>query len=882
MIPQKKDDELPTPPPDSAKRQSARNSPETQQGEASRNNPALYSLLEKLFESSQRPLADASTRSRYSQRQIDQPAEQLETVRDEEQSHGHNAGNEQATEPPQVKERIMIQEDLAKLASMLGPRNSTAEAWNMFLELPSFRNRTLSADSTALLGKSRVVKDLLAQVFTNFLTKVNHLTPTENASSDGTPSLATVFEEYSRRGLLRPKLASQHVRGLVLKVLNVLDRIESNDKNSKAQSMEQVCMLLDQTLHLWRIHFSERGSDVILETSPHSTSDRQFDGLPPIEAIKAQLDNCPKHFTFIARYSAVLSNYYPSTVYHTNYLKHQFAVSAGLTWLALHMAKERSLLSPDLMSRSEHFYEVFGLMNSGRSHSLGQFQQYMSKTELDPQVYDRLNTAWELAMKGFRDATWQSTRGDEQNSKGDPAMPWYTFRADEEHRNAFTNDVRSVGKNRDHKGMLKFWKTFTETARPKRLQGYLEILLAEFLWGFVNIGDVHGTIEVWETMKGMNIRPTLNHWGPMLHICGKRRDHISLENMWENLRTSGIIPDNHTWSIYIWGLLRSHRWKDSIRTLKELGKAWDANIAKQKSGVAIASGHLPDIITVNVAISGLTQCMKQDAAQTVFDWALSKGIKPSVETFNIFLKTASRKSQYHDISRILEQMGQYSCVPDSFTFNILIDGGLRRPDAQFHLEPPERQQEVVLDIYDKMFEARIPPTNHTYTSLLASLLFKSDNMTAARALLSRMAADGVKPTASIYLLLVGYYFNTKPPDLASIDALWRRIHEDGTQMSHMFYDRMIEGYAKCGEMEKMLQVLRKVPKMGVAPGWIALYRAVEVLNENNELELCTKLVQDIERSGGLLRMGTSGWKGEKEFWALVQDLRRNGRIPEQL
>ena len=205
----------------------------------------------------------------------------------------------------------------------------------------------------------------------------------------------------------------------------------------------------------------------------------------------------------------------------------------------------------------------------------------------------------------------------------------------------------------------------------------------------------------------------------------------------------------------------------------------------------------------------------------------------------------------------------------------------RNPTAPFFDKSVADQQKAVADIFDEMSKAGINPTPHTYSTLLHSLLSTATpNLPAARAVLTRMAAEKIKTSSHIYTILITHYFEASPPDLQAIDATWKRMQMEGTRPDHVFFDRMIEGYARCNEMEKMLHFLRMMPKAGTIPGWLALVEALRLLKHREEYELCAELVNDINNEKGLLRLGTRGWKGEEEFWALVSELRMAGLIPK--
>ena len=74
----------------------------------------------------------------------------------------------------------------------------------------------------------------------------------------------------------------------------------------------------------------------------------------------------------------------------------------------------------------------------------------------------------------------------------------------------------------------------------------------------------------------------------------------------------------------------------------------------------------------------------------------------------------------------------------------------------------------------------------------------------------------------------------------------------------------------------MLSFLSQMHKAGKVPGWIALFTALEALVQAQEWELVKNLVRDVIAEEGLLRNGIRGWRGEQEFWEMVEDLKLSG------
>ena len=416
-------------------------------------------------------------------------------------------------------------------------------------------------------------------------------------------------------------------------------------------------------------------------------------------------------------------------------------------------------------------------------------------------------------------------------------------------------------------------------------------LYADFLRTFFGLGCADRATEVWNLMKYNGCEPTILHWSALLEGCGRLRDLSSLRSIWKRIRASNVQPDNHAWRAYIEALLLCRDVPTAMQALEEMGKDWDSSrmAPTTTSPQAISSFDVPSsidhpnatrpsIIHINTAIRGLIANRRVDLGQEVLNWALQHAITPDTTTFNILLRPAVRLDQPQEVRRLLAEMKHYACEPDVVTFTILIDGMFRNPSSQFQSASPEDQEDLISRVFADMAENGINANTRTYSTILDGLLApKYFNLPAARAVLARMARQGLSPSIHIYTILITHYFSLSPPDLQAIASIWQRISLNQLPVDHVFYDRMIEGYSRIGAIDKMLAFLRRMPAQAMKPGWRALLGVLKALVNAEEWDLIRDLVWDVGRENdGLLSAGSRGWKGKDEFWDFIGLLRAKG------
>ncbi|KAL8740050.1 MAG: hypothetical protein Q9190_007207 [Brigantiaea leucoxantha] len=459
--------------------------------------------------------------------------------------------------------------------------------------------------------------------------------------------------------------------------------------------------------------------------------------------------------------------------------------------------------------------------------------------------------------------------------------------------------VKDLEKATEHfnlKQVSAIWKDFeTRISFTDVHKRHLETLFARFLSSFWTLRLHDQAVHVWNKMISFDIQPNQRHWNAMLSGCVKARDYASLQYLWTKMLTAGVQPDQICWAIWIEGLIVCGHHEHALQALGELGRLWrkrarqkaiendqsSTNTAElsQKEEAVKNDPNLPDVSLINSTINALVSTRRLDLCVPVLTWARSHAIVLDTAIFNVLLRPAVRLGDDSTIQALLTSMSQHNCEPDIFTFNLILNGLLRNPNSSFSAKTPEAQEAVVLKFLEDMENHGFKADWHTYGTILDRLLcVKPPNLTAARAVLQYMNESNVKPSAHIYTILVGHYFKQDPPNLAAVDATWNQIRSTKASVDHVFYNQIVEGYAKCGELEPMFYFLRIAGKEAKSPTWRVLFHVLECVVNAREWGLVEELVKDVGDPNGVRKyaagMGTlSGRRWETEFWALVESVR---------
>lgn len=444
------------------------------------------------------------------------------------------------------------------------------------------------------------------------------------------------------------------------------------------------------------------------------------------------------------------------------------------------------------------------------------------------------------------------------------------------------------------------WQKYEETLAQVELDKQSrEAIYIHFLSAYFTLSRGEQAVKVWNHMVEAGITPNERHWNAMLKGCFKAQDVTSLQEVWNNMIASGTAPDITLWTSYIHGLIMCGKWQRGLQALDDLGVKWKA--ARKKQGLKTQAPakrpqpqqsppvdfdpNKPSLAPVQAALTGLTAVQRHELCLPLLTWAKSHLLSPTTEIFNILLRPAVRRGDTAHTARIFSHMKANNCPADEVTYTILLDGHMSNTNSSFALLSPQEQRDSILRILDDMTANNISIDLRTYSTILQGLLSppnKDDvNHNAAQAVLQHMAQNNVNPDSYIYHMLVTYHFGRDPPDIVAVDNLWTRIKIERPSLQSIFYEKMVEGYAKVRAVEKMMFFLRRLAKEGKSPRWGCLVDVLNTLVEEEDWELVKELVEDVrDTRNGLMRYADENTisRAREVFWETVEDVK--GRIEE--
>lgn len=398
---------------------------------------------------------------------------------------------------------------------------------------------------------------------------------------------------------------------------------------------------------------------------------------------------------------------------------------------------------------------------------------------------------------------------------------------------------------------------------------------------------------VWEAMLHCRHQPTIKEYTALLQGYRRGKDLDGAERAWHMLITSGVEPDAWAWTERIALLMEAGKHRSGVAALESLFTRWreavkahappDANLADVGD---LPGAVKPPISAVNAVLTAFMKSRTSDMHEKILKSTIEHGVKPDSVTFTILIQMSLRKDNRRKALDYLRDMSASNIEAEPELFAVILNKTLR--DMSNSTLAQEQTEQSTAAVLETMEQLGWSDNRFLLSILVDSLLKQHSNHDAAMVVMRYMSQKGIEPTEHVYTSLITYYFSLSPPNIDYVKMILARMNH-GFLVNNVLYDRVIEGFANCGEISEMMTILRRMSHHGRRNSWDALNAALCALQSQEQFGLIEQLVEDLERRRILKWEGVHGSdhfhadgmarKGQQyDFHRRVWELRQKRKI----
>ncbi|KAJ1035656.1 hypothetical protein NDA18_000433 [Ustilago nuda] len=316
------------------------------------------------------------------------------------------------------------------------------------------------------------------------------------------------------------------------------------------------------------------------------------------------------------------------------------------------------------------------------------------------------------------------------------------------------------------------WDSSCTASAGKRVQ-WTESCWSVCLSEFIACGRMDVAMQVWRKFHELRLHPSARVWNALLNGYGRAKNYTAALQTWSAAIKQACteqeagwrackLPDEIMYTTMIDNLFRANKMDEAMSLFSEMIAKSDRNAGKLEVRTE----------TFNAVVFGLFINGKHHQARAVLDEMLTKGPAPNIGTINIFLRAYARIADWHLLAETLRLADKLKLRPDVVTFTTILDALLRSGG--------ECARDAVCKTLGMMTSMRVQANVVTYTSMIKACLVGAQvaqldmasqsmlgdstsptrpqeqvSIAAALDLLDRMIQAKIAPSEETYTALIG-------------------------------------------------------------------------------------------------------------------------------
>ncbi|KAM1731720.1 hypothetical protein ACFX11_017567 [Malus domestica] len=339
------------------------------------------------------------------------------------------------------------------------------------------------------------------------------------------------------------------------------------------------------------------------------------------------------------------------------------------------------------------------------------------------------------------------------------------------------------------------------------------------------LGRLEDAVKIYKQMPRHFNKPNMHIMCTMIDIYSIMGLFTEAEKTYVELKSSGIVLDLIAYSIAVRMYVKAGSLEDACSVLEAM---------EEQEGI------VPDIYMFRDMLRIYQRCGRLDKLKDLYYKLLKSGVTWDREMYNCVINCCSHALPVDEISEIFDEMLQCGFVPNTITFN------------------------VMLDVYGK-----------------ARLLKKARE-------LFRMAQKWGLVDMISYNTIIAAYGRNK--DFRSMSSTFQEMQFKGFSVSLEAYNSMLDAYGKESQMERFRSVLQRMKKTSCASDHYTYNIMINVYGEQGWIDEVAGVLTELKECGlgpdlcsynTLIKAyGIAGMVEDAVH--LVKEMRENGIEPDKI
>ncbi|KAL0453979.1 UNVERIFIED_CONTAM: Pentatricopeptide repeat-containing protein, chloroplastic [Sesamum latifolium] len=333
-----------------------------------------------------------------------------------------------------------------------------------------------------------------------------------------------------------------------------------------------------------------------------------------------------------------------------------------------------------------------------------------------------------------------------------------------------------------------------------------------------DLGHLENAIKIFTCMP-RSARPNLNIFCTMIDIYSKMSLFSEAEELYAELKTSGVKLDMIAFSIIIRMYVKSGSLKEACLVLDTMNE--------QKNIV-------PDAYLLRDMLRIYQRCGMDDKLGKLYYKVLKNGEIWDEEMYNCVINCCARALPVDELSRLFDEMLQRGFAPNTITFNVMLNAyGKSRLFEKARKVFWMAKKRGLVDVI-------------SYNTIIAAY-GKNKYLKNMSAAVKKMQFDGFSVSLEAYNCMLDVY--GKEGEMEKFRSVLQRMKVSNCSSDQYTYNILINIYGEQGWIEEVAGVLTELKECGIGPDLCSYNTLIKAYGIAGMVEDAVALVKEMRENG---------------------------------
>ncbi|KAL5974440.1 hypothetical protein ACLOJK_031105 [Asimina triloba] len=329
-------------------------------------------------------------------------------------------------------------------------------------------------------------------------------------------------------------------------------------------------------------------------------------------------------------------------------------------------------------------------------------------------------------------------------------------------------------------------------------------------------GNMNEALKLLEEMFLMRCLPDANTYTDVIHGLCKLGHIYEALKLVDRMLLHGCTPTAATYGVLVHGLCKNGREDDAKAILDKVPN--------------------PNVVLFNTLIHGyMAKGRFSDARSVLYESMLPSGCVPDVFTYTIIICGLCKAGRMGPALELLNEMLTKGCSPDIITYTLLIDGFCKKG-----------QLKEANEIVEEMSRRGLHLNVVGYNCLICALC-RDCKLNDAIEMLHQMSAEGCKPDISTFNSLIHGF--CKSDRLEEAMKVYHDLLLEGVVANNVTFNTLIHAFSRKGAWEEAMELVNEMTFRGYTLDIITYNGLLKALCNDGSVEKALGLFEEMMRKG---------------------------------